>query len=142
MTCEENYPPSALITREKRAFFNLNSTGEITSSRRRQLARPLVLFYVSAAALIILSYFFDEHIIAELAIIQGLEADLARQEFLKHILSSAAFVVAIMVAVYGGGDSESLFHADIPGQLHHRRFRAGRRLCHPPKCKPEYFRPH
>ena len=53
---------------------------------------------VSAAALIILSYLFDEHIIDEFAIIHGLEADLARQEFLKRIFKSATFIVAITVA--------------------------------------------
>ncbi|HAL84767.1 MAG TPA: hypothetical protein DCP12_03905 [Rhodobiaceae bacterium] len=57
MTRDENDPPSALTTREKRAFFDLNLTGEMTFSQRRQLAPPLVLFYLSAAALIILSYF-------------------------------------------------------------------------------------
>ena len=78
MTRDENAPPSALTTLEKRAFFDLNLTGEMTFNQRRQLAPPLVLFYLSAAALIILSYFFDEHIIAEFAIMHGLEADLAR----------------------------------------------------------------
>ena len=114
----------------------------MTLSQRRQLASPLVLFYVSAAALIILSYFFDEYIIAEFAIIPGLEADLAEQEFLKRILKSAAFVVAITVAVYGGSDAEPLFHADIAGQLHHWLFGAGRRLCRPPHCQPAHFRFH
>ena len=99
MTRDENAPPSALTTLEKRAFFDLNLTGEMTFNQRRQLAPPLVLFYLSAAALIILSYFFDEHIIAEFAIMHGLEANLARQEFLKRILKGAAFVVAITVAV-------------------------------------------
>ena len=68
-------------------------------SRRRQLAPPLILFYMSAVALIVLSYLFDEHIIAEFAIMHGLEPDLARQEFLKRILKGAAFIVAITVAV-------------------------------------------
>jgi len=48
--------------------------------------------------LITLSYFFDEHIVAEFAAIQGLEGDLAGQEFLKRILKSATFIVAITVA--------------------------------------------
>ena len=68
-------------------------------SRRRQLAPPLILFYMSAVASIVLSYLFDEHIIAEFAIMRGLEPDLARQEFLKCILKGAAFIVAITVAV-------------------------------------------
>ena len=59
--------------------FGLNFTGEMTFSQFRRLVPPLVIFYVSAAALIILSYFFEDHIIAEFAIIRGLEADLARQ---------------------------------------------------------------
>ena len=54
---------------------------------------------MSAVALIVLSYFFDEHIIAEFAIMHGLEPELARQEFLKRILKGAAFIVAITVAV-------------------------------------------
>ena len=99
MTGDENDPASALTTREKRAFFDLNLTGEMTFSLRRQLAPPLVLFYISAVALIILSYMFDEHIIAEFAIMHGLEPELARQEFLKRILKGSAFIVAITVAV-------------------------------------------
>ena len=42
------------------------------------MAPPLILFYMSAVALIVLSYFFDEHIIAEFAIMCSLEPDLAR----------------------------------------------------------------
>ena len=99
MTRDQNDPPPDLTDREKRAFFDLNLTGEMAFSRRRQLAPPLILFYMSAVALIVLSYFFDEHIIAEFAIMHGLEPELARQEFLRRILKGAAFIVAITVAV-------------------------------------------
>jgi len=44
MTREQNDPSSDLTTQEKRAFFDLNLTGEMDFSRRRQLAPPLILF--------------------------------------------------------------------------------------------------
>ena len=62
MTRDQNDPSSDLTTHEKRAFFDLNLTGEMDLSRRRQLAPPLILFYMSAVALIVLSYLFDEHV--------------------------------------------------------------------------------
>lgn len=99
MADKEDDDRFALSDSEKRAFFDLNLTGEMPSSRRRQLALPLVFFYLSAMALITLSYFFSQHIIAEFAVMHSLELELARQEFLKRILKGAAFVIAITVAV-------------------------------------------
>ena len=53
---------------------------------------------VQQTALDLIDRGIDVHIVAEVATIRGLEADLARQEFLKRILKSATFIVAITVA--------------------------------------------
>ena len=102
-----NYP-------REESVFDLNLTGETTLSQRRHLASPHVLFYVSAAALIVLSYFFDEHIIAEFGVMHGLEAIFG----VAGIFETHFERFRLCRSHDGGVTLNRYFHVDIAGQLH------------------------